>query len=828
MQDYTAVPALIDLATMREAVARLGGDPAQVRPVVPVDLVVDHSVVAEAFGRPDAARRNLLTEYRRNGERYRFLRWAQQTIDGLTVVPPGSGIVHQVSVERLARVVSTRGTWAMPDTVIGTDSHTTMVNGLGILGWGVGGIEAEAVLLGQPVTMRLPRVVGVRITGTTQPGVTATDVVLTLSQRLREHGVVGAFVEFGGAGLASLSAADRATIANMAPEFGSTCAYFPVDAETLRYLRLTGRDDRHVALVESYAKEQGLWAEADLTADYAEVLTVDLAEVVPSISGPRRPQERVALTEAHRHFHATLPTFRPGRDTDPAGAAAAGSATNRSASAARPLTDGAVALAAITSCTNTSNPAVMIAAGLLARNAVARGLTVPPWVKTTLAPGSRAVAEYLRRAGLTEGLERLGFHIVGFGCTTCIGNSGELTDAARAAVRDSDVVLASVLSGNRNFEGRVHPDTAMNYLASPPLVVAYALAGTMDIDLTTQPLGTTPDGTAVHLREIWPPDAEIRAAVAELVDASVFQSAYRGVFDGDAHWRDLEAPTGATFDWDPDSTYVRRPPYLDDVRPEPEPVTDIVGARVLVSLGDGVTTDHIAPSGVIHPDSPAGRYLIEHGTSPAEFNSHGSRRGNHEVMVRSTFGNPRLRNRLAAGRVGGFTRYLHDDPSADPSADEVLTIYESACRYQAAGVPLVVLAGREYGTGSSRDWAAKGTALLGVRAVLAESFERIHRGNLIGMGVLPLEFPPGQTAAGLGLTGLERFTITGIEQACVGESATVTVHADDISFSARVRIDTPAEALQYRHGGVLRQVLRSLGAGSPTAAAAMVDEKSRV
>jgi aconitate hydratase len=819
LQDLTGVPAVVDLAAMREAMRDLGGDPARINPLVPAELVIDHSVVADVFGRPDAFERNVELEFQRNRERFTFLRWGQQAFRQFKVVPPGTGIVHQVNIEHLARVVMAAGGAAYPDTCLGTDSHTTMQNGLGVLGWGVGGIEAEAAMLGQPVSMLIPKVVGFRLTGELPRGTTATDLVLTITELLRRHGVVGKFVEFHGDGVAAVPVANRATIGNMSPEFGSTCAIFPIDAETLSYLRLTGRAPEHVALVEAYAKEQGLWHEPGSPARYSEELTLDLSTVVPSLAGPRRPQDRVALADAKAAFREALPGFvsAPGldnglADTFPASDPVAhGRAGRPSHPVQVELEDGtvtsvdhgSVVIAAITSCTNTSNPQVMVGAALLARNAVEAGLARKPWVKTTLAPGSKVVMDYYERAGLLPYLEKLGFNLVGYGCTTCIGNSGPLPGAISQAVAEHDLAVVSVLSGNRNFEGRINPDVKMNYLASPPLVVAYALAGTMDFDMLNEPLGHRPDGTPVYLADIWPSEAEIAEVIGSAIAAEMFTRDYADVFHGDERWRSLPVPAGDTFAWDPDSTYVRRPPYFAGMSARPAPVTDIHGARVLALLGDSVTTDHISPAGAIKTDSPAGRYLTEHGVARADFNSYGSRRGNHEVMIRGTFANIRLRNLLAPGTEGGVTVKLPEN--------ELLSIYDAAERYRAEGVPLLVLGGKEYGSGSSRDWAAKGTLLLGVRAVLAESFERIHRSNLIGMGVLPLEYLPGESAASLGLTGREVYDVTGIEEINSGRvPAEVTVRAGARQFRARVRIDTPGEAEYYRHGGIMQYVLRSL------------------
>jgi aconitate hydratase len=842
MQDFTGVPCVVDLATMREAVTELGGDATLVNPLAPAELVIDHSVVADLFGRQDAFVRNVELEYQRNRERYQFLRWGQSAFREFKVVPPGTGIVHQVNIEYLARVVFDRGGRAYPDTLVGTDSHTTMVNGLGVVGWGVGGIEAEAAMLGQPVSMLIPRVVGFKLHGELPDGATATDLVLTITEMLRKHGVVGKFVEFYGPGVAAVPLANRATIGNMSPEYGSTVAIFPIDEETTRYLTLTGRADEHIKLVEAYAKEQGIWHDPDREPAYSERLELDLSTVEPSLAGPKRPQDRVPLANAKTLFRSALTDYVDGNGVD--GRADESSAESFPASdppapseiddpADRPrelvsaaagaggrastpvmvegddgtefeLDHGAVVIAAITSCTNTSNPQVMIGAALLARNAVDRGLSRKPWVKTTLAPGSKVVMDYYERAGLTPYLEKLGFHLVGYGCTTCIGNSGPLPEAISAAVHEHDLSVVSVLSGNRNFEGRINPDVKMNYLASPPLVVAYALAGTMDIDLANEPLGQDSDGEPVYLRDLWPSGQEIEDVIASAIASEMFQRDYSDVFAGDERWQGLPTPTGETFAWDPESTYVRKPPYFVGMTREPAPVTDVEGARVLAKLGDSVTTDHISPAGSIKQDSPAGKYLAEHGVERRDFNSYGSRRGNHEVMIRGTFANIRLRNQLVPGVEGGFTvNHLTGDQT---------TIYEASEAYAEAGVPLVILAGKEYGSGSSRDWAAKGTALLGVRAVIAESFERIHRSNLIGMGVLPLQFPKGETAESLGLTGTETYSISGIEAISAGTTPRyVTVATDTgVQFDAVVRIDTPGEADYYRHGGILQYVLRGM------------------
>jgi aconitate hydratase len=797
MQDFTGVPGVVDLAAMRDALGALGGDPSKVNPLVPVELVIDHSVVAESSGRPDAYDQNVDIEYQRNIERYQLLRWAQQAFDGFRVVPPGTGICHQVNLEYLSRVVfATDDGRAYCDTLVGTDSHTTMVNGLGVLGWGVGGIEAEAAMLGQPLSMLLPPVVGFRLTGEQPAGTTATDLVLTITHLLRQHGVVGKFVEFYGPGVAAVPLANRATIGNMSPEYGATCAIFPIDEITLDYLRFTGRDDRHVDLVEAYAKEQGMFHEAGgVEPVYSETIELDLSTVVPSIAGPSRPQDLVALAGAGAAYRTAL-----GRDQR-AGTASLADGTTAS------VGDGAVVIAAITSCTNTSNPQVMVAAGLIAQRAVARGLRPKPWVKTSLAPGSRVVMDYLDRAGLSGPLAEIGFNLVGFGCTTCIGNSGPLLAGISEAVHEHDLSVAAVLSGNRNFEGRIHPEVRMNYLASPPLVVAYALAGTVDIDLTTDPVGNGADGEPVYLADLWPTAEEITEAIRSSLTSDMFRQRYAAVFDGDDRWQAVETATGDTFNWDQGSTYVLRPPFLEDLSMTPAPVTEVVGARVLAQLGDSVTTDHISPAGSISPTTPAGHYLSEHGVERADFNSYGTRRGNHEVMVRGTFANVRLRNQLAPGTEGGFTLHL-------PGGEET-TIYDAAQRYASEGVPLVVLAGKEYGSGSSRDWAAKGTALLGIRAVIAESYERIHRSNLIGMGVVPLQYADGQHASSLGLTGREVISVTGLESLNDGITPkTVAVRAVDgervVEFEVRLRIDTPMEAEYYRHGGILPYMLRQM------------------
>ncbi len=802
LQDFTGVPAVVDLAAMRDAVARLGGDASRINPLQPVELVIDHSVQVDYFGRPDAFSLNADLEFSRNRERYVFLRWGQRAFANFRVVPPDTGIVHQVNLEYLARVVflaeEDGRRAAYPDTLVGTDSHTTMVNGLGVVGWGVGGIEAEACMLGQPISMLVPDVLGVRLAGRLREGVTATDLVLTVTERLRRHGVVGKFVEFFGPGLESLSIADRATLSNMCPEYGATVAVFPIDAMTLDYLRLTGREESHVQLVEAYARAQGLFLEPGAPeAGYAERIEVDLAAVEPSLAGPRRPQDRVALSNAGAAFEQWLATARPGL----AGAGPAGAAAPPAG-----LDHGSVVIAAITSCTNTSNPSVMLAAGLLAKKAVERGLGVKPWVKTSLAPGSRAVSDYLAASGLQPFLDRLGFSLVGYGCTTCIGNSGPLPPEVAAAVDARDLVVASVLSGNRNFEGRIQAQVRANYLASPPLVVAYALAGTMRIDLTTDPIGKDPSGADVYLRDLWPSEREIQAAQAGAVTAGSFRRAYADVFAGDERWRALQAPAGDRFEWSDESTYIRNPPFFEGLSLSPAPPADIAGARVLALLGDSVTTDHISPAGSIRPDSPAGQYLVARGVAPRDFNSYGARRGNHEVMVRGTFANIRLRNQVAPGTEGGWTRHQPDGAQ--------MTIYDAAMRYQAEGVPLLVVAGREYGSGSSRDWAAKGTRLLGVRAVIAESFERIHRSNLVNMGVLPLQFKDGQSAAGLGLTGTESYDLAGIADG-LSPMADVRVAArgpegQAVSFTVTARIDTPEELAAFKSGGILRYVLRQM------------------
>ena len=802
MQDFTGVPVVADLAAMRDAMAALGGDAQLVQPQVPAELVIDHSVIADYSGRPDAFSLNGELEFQRNQERYRFLRWGQQAFTTLKVVPPNTGICHQVNLEHLARVVfGTEGDEAYPDTLLGTDSHTTMVNGLGVLGWGVGGIEAEAAMLGEPVTMLIPDVVGFKLTGELPEGTTATDLVLTVTQLLRKQGVVSKFVEFYGDGVCRVPLYNRATIGNMSPEYGSTCAIFPIDDETLRYLRFTGRAAEHVALVEAYAKEQGLWLEPGHEPMFSERVELDLSTVEPSLAGPARPQDRVPLRAAKVMFNESLAKVL---SQAPGTAPAAPRVRAEGAEGAVfDVGHGDVVIAAITSCTNTSNPEVMLAAGLLAKHAVERGLSVKPWVKTSLAPGSKVVMDYYERAGLVPYLDKLGFELVGFGCTTCIGNSGPLLAGVSEAVAEGALAVVSVLSGNRNFEGRINPDVRMNYLASPPLVVAYALAGTMDIDIVKEPLGTSPDGQSVYLRDVWPTSGEVEATMNESVAAEMFEKSYAEVFQGDERWTSLAVPKGDHYEWGKTSTYVRKPPYFDDMPKEPVPVKDIHGARALARLGDSVTTDHISPAGNIRKDGPAGRLLVDHGVSPGDFNSYGSRRGNHEVMVRGTFANIRLRNQLAPGTEGGVTIFY-------PTGDQ-MSIYDAAMRYIDAGIDLVVLAGKEYGSGSSRDWAAKGTALLGVKAVLAESFERIHRSNLVGMGILPLQFLPGDSAASLGLVGDEVFDITGLE--AVGEGPLpqrLNVQAGDKSFEVVLRIDTPVEADYYRNGGILPYVLRQL------------------
>ncbi len=797
MQDFTGVPCVVDLATMREAIVELGGDASKVNPLAPAELVIDHSVIADVFGTKDAFEKNTDIEYERNQERYRFLRWGQTAFDEFKVVPPGTGIVHQVNIEYLARVVMTRTVngvlRAYPDTVVGTDSHTTMVNGLGVLGWGVGGIEAEAALLGQPVSMLIPRVVGFKLTGQLPLGTTATDMALTITEILRKHGVVGKFVEFYGPGVTAVPMANRTTIGNMSPEYGSTCAIFPIDEEALRYLRLTGRTDEQVALVESYAKVQGLWHDPSIEPRFSEQVELDLSTVVPSIAGPKRPQDRISLSDSKAAFEKIAPSYYS--DKTQKGDVAAGNTR---------VKNGDVVIASITSCTNTSNPSVMIGAALLAKKAVEKGLKSKPWVKTTLAPGSKVVTDYYDRADLTKYMEALGFNLVGYGCVTCIGNSGPLPVEISKAVNDGDLAVTAVLSGNRNFEGRISPDVKMNYLASPPLVVAYAIAGTMDHDFEKDSLGKDQNGSDVFLADIWPTPAEIQSVIESSISSAMFTKDYASVFDGDHRWKSLATPTGNVFEWDPKSTYVRKPPYFDAMPKQPTPVVDIANARVLAILGDSVTTDHISPAGNIKVDSPAGKYLADHGIDRKDFNSYGSRRGNHEVMIRGTFANIRLKNLLLDGVEGGFTRNF-------ASNGEQSTIYDASVAYQSQGTPLVILAGKEYGSGSSRDWAAKGTSLLGVRAVIAESFERIHRSNLIGMGVLPLQFKNGENAQSLGITGEEVFSISGITALNTGGvPKELTVTAGDKSFVASVRIDTPGEADYYRHGGIMQYVLRSL------------------
>jgi len=808
MQDFTGVPCIVDLATMREAVAELGGDPKRINPLAPAELVIDHSVQIDVAGSADAFERNVEFEYNRNGERYQFLRWGQTAFDDFKVVPPGTGIVHQVNIEYLARTIMAREVngeiQAYPDSCVGTDSHTTMVNGLGVLGWGVGGIEAEAAMLGQPVSMLIPKVVGFKLTGQINAGVTATDVVLTITEMLRKHGVVGKFVEFYGAGVSSVPLANRATIGNMSPEFGSTAAMFPIDEVTLDYLRITGRSQEQIDLVEAYSKAQGLWHDPSIEPRFSEYMELDLSSVVPSIAGPKRPQDRIVLSDAKAAFEKVLPSYSA-EVSKPTAVKGKDFAMN----------NGHVAIASITSCTNTSNPSVMLAAGLVARKAVAKGLKAKPWVKTSLAPGSKVVTEYYNKAGLTKDLDALGFNLVGYGCATCIGNSGPLSDEISEAINHNDLAVTAVLSGNRNFEGRISPDVKMNYLASPPLVIAYALAGTMDFDFENDSLGEDQAGKPVYLADIWPTAAEVQKTIDESINSEMFKTQYAGVFDGDDRWKSLPTPKGAVFEWDAKSTYVRKPPYFDGMKMTPDAVKDILGARVLAKLGDSVTTDHISPAGSIKVDSPAGKYLTENGISRVDFNSYGSRRGNHEVMIRGTFANIRLRNQLLTDVEGGYTRDF-----TKPDAPQAF-IYDASSNYQAAGTPLVILGGKEYGSGSSRDWAAKGTSLLGVRAVITESFERIHRSNLIGMGVLPLQFPAGQTADSLGLDGTEEFSIVGVEELNKGVTPkTVRVIAKPTShsatgksvveFDAVVRIDTPGEADYYRNGGILQYVLRSL------------------
>ncbi|GAA1626052.1 MULTISPECIES: aconitate hydratase AcnA [Brevibacterium] len=808
MQDFTGVPCIVDLATMREKVAELGGDPDKVNPLAPAELVIDHSVQIDSFGTADSIERNMDIEYQRNGERYQFLRWGQTAFDDFKVVPPGMGIVHQVNIEYLARVVMPREVGgvlrAYPDTLVGTDSHTTMVNGLGVLGWGVGGIEAEAAMLGQPVSMLIPRVVGFKLTGEIPSGVTATDVVLTITDMLRQHGVVGKFVEFYGEGVASVPLANRATIGNMSPEFGSTAAIFPIDDVTIDYLKLTGRSPEQIQLVEDYAKTQGLWHDPANEVAYSEYLELDLSTVVPSISGPKRPQDRIELSDAKSQFAKDIHNYAAPGEESKSAPVSTGDGRNFE------LANGAVAIASITSCTNTSNPSVMLAAGLLARNARERGLNSKPWVKTSIAPGSKVVTDYYTKAGLIEDLEALNFFVVGYGCTTCIGNSGPLDAEISESIQDNDLAVTAVLSGNRNFEGRISPDVKMNYLASPPLVIAYALAGTMDFDFENQPLGQDKDGVDVYLKDLWPSPEEVQAVIDSSISTDMFDTEYGRIFDGDERWQALQTPEGAIFEWDEKSTYVRKPNYFDGMTLETVPVTDIEGARVLAKLGDSVTTDHISPAGSFKADTPAGKYLIDHGVERKDFNSYGSRRGNHEVMIRGTFANIRLANQLLDGVQGGFTRDFTQEGAPQT------TIYDASVNYQNAGIPLVVLGGKEYGSGSSRDWAAKGTKLLGVRAVIAESFERIHRSNLIGMGVLPLQFPAGESADSLGLDGTETFSISGVTELNEGttpKTVKVTATKDDgttVDFDAVVRIDTPGEADYYRNGGILQYVLRQL------------------
>ncbi|MGW2673588.1 aconitate hydratase AcnA [Kocuria rhizophila] len=851
MQDFTGVPCIVDLATMREAVADLGGDPSRVNPLAPAELVIDHSVQIDEFGSADAIERNMDIEYQRNGERYQFLRWGQTAFDDFKVVPPGMGIVHQVNIENLARVVMTRevdGTVrAYPDTCVGTDSHTTMENGIGVLGWGVGGIEAEAAMLGQPISMLIPRVVGFKLTGEIPAGATATDVVLTITEMLREHGVVGKFVEFYGEGVAAVPLANRATIGNMSPEFGSTAAIFPIDQVTLDYLKLTGRSEEQIALIEAYTKEQGMWHDPAKEVSYSEYLELDLSTVVPSISGPKRPQDRIELSRSKEQFREDLvnyvaqdenvevdanvvesfpasdaPSHDAAEEQDPehepreASAAQLRDRAEKTVPVTMPdgrefeLDHGAVSIASITSCTNTSNPSVMMAAAVLARNATEKGLKAKPWVKTSIAPGSRVVTEYYEKSGLVPALEELGFYIVGYGCTTCIGNSGPLESEISQAIQDNDLSVTSVLSGNRNFEGRINPDVKMNYLASPPLVIAYALAGTMDFDFEKEPLGQDSDGKDVFLKDIWPDPTEVQKIIDASIDTEMFDREYGTIFDGDERWQNLDTPTGDVFEWDPESTYVRKPPYFEGMSMETTPVEDIEGARVLLKLGDSVTTDHISPAGSFKSDTPAGKYLTEHGVARKDFNSYGSRRGNHEVMIRGTFANIRIKNQLLDGVEGGFTRDFTQD--GGPQA----AVYDAAMNYQEAGVPLVVLGGKEYGSGSSRDWAAKGTSLLGVRAVIAQSYERIHRSNLIGMGVLPLQFPEGESADSLGLDGTETFSIEGVtalNEGTTPKTLKVTATKEDgstVEFDAVLRIDTPGEADYYRNGGILQYVLRQI------------------
>ena len=834
LQDFTGVPAVVDLAAMRDAMQALGGDPGLINPLSPAELVIDHSVQVDRFGSNEALDLNNVIEYKRNKERYSFLRWGQGALRNFSVVPPNTGIVHQVNLEYLARVVfgveRDGELLAYPDTVVGTDSHTTMINGLGVLGWGVGGIEAEAAMLGQAITMLIPQVVGFRLTGKLPEGATATDLVLTVTQMLREHGVVGKFVEFFGSGLSQLPLADRATIANMSPEYGATCGIFPIDEETLRYLRLSGRSDEQIALVEAYARAQGLFRADDAPdAEYSATLELDMSEVVPSLAGPKRPQDRVKLSEAAENYRrhaddltATRNSVQEDRFANEGGDTAISDPVVAPQHVASlecngmcfDLHDGAIVIAAITSCTNTSNPQVMIGAGLLARNAAARGLKVKPWVKTSLAPGSRVVTDYLKKAGLLDDLEALGFNVVGYGCTTCIGNSGPLPEEISQAVREHDLVVCSVLSGNRNFEGRIHAEVKMNYLASPPLVVAYALAGSMGVDLTSEPLGEDADGQPVYMKDIWPTSHEIQELITSSVSADMFRNSYSSVFKGDERWKGIDAPTGEMFDWQDDSTYIQNPPYFEGMKLEVPALADIEGARCLALMGDSITTDHISPAGAIQENSPAGQYLKENGVSKAEFNSYGSRRGNHQVMMRGTFANVRLRNLLAPGTEGGWTRFQPDD--------EEMTIFDAAMRYAEEQTPLVILAGKEYGTGSSRDWAAKGVQLLGVKAVICFSFERIHRSNLIGMGVLPLNFKDGETHESLGLDGTETYAITGLGDGTAKQVDVVArkENGEEVRFQADVRLDTPKEVEYYRHGGILHYVLRQLAAGDAPASAA--------
>ncbi len=801
MQDFTGVPCIVDLATMREAIVKLGGDATKVNPLAPAELVIDHSVIADLFGTKDAFEKNVEIEYQRNRERYRFLRWGQTAFSEFKVVPPGTGIVHQVNIEYLARVIMNRKVngenYLYPDTVVGTDSHTTMVNGLGVLGWGVGGIEAEAALLGQPVSMLIPKVVGFKLNGKLPAATTATDLVLTITQMLRKHGVVGKFVEFYGPGVTQLPMANRATIGNMSPEYGSTCAIFPIDEETIKYLKFTGRNAKQLEIVEQYAKQNALWHDPNKSPRFSEKLELDLSTVVPSIAGPKRPQDRISLTDAKSSYEQHAPSYVTAKTNS-------GDIKVNLDGKSTKIANGDVVIASITSCTNTSNPSVMIGAALLAKKAVERGLQSKPWVKTTLAPGSKVVTDYYEKAGLMPYMEKLGFNLVGYGCVTCIGNSGPLPEPISKAVNENDLAVAAVLSGNRNFEGRISPDVKMNYLASPPLVVAYALAGTMNHNFDNDPIGTDSTGKSVFLKDIWPSADEVQSVINSAITSEMFTKDYASVFEGDQRWKSLETPTGKTFEWDAKSTYVRKPPYFEGMTKTPNPVTDINQARVLAVLGDSVTTDHISPAGSIKVDSPAGKYLIEHGIEKSDFNSYGSRRGNHEVMIRGTFANIRLKNLLLDGVEGGFTRDFL-------SGGKQTTIYDASMNYQSKNVPLIIFAGKEYGSGSSRDWAAKGTALLGVKAVIAESFERIHRSNLIGMGVLPLQFVSGENFKSLGLTGEETISISGITALNQGKIPTeVDVVAGNKKFKAKVRIDTPGEADYYRHGGIMQYVLRSL------------------